>query len=149
MQIQNQQDNRCWKTKKIYSLWLWLPSATIFIEILITTDFNKTGRNNKELRFNIIVIIIPMDIQFPASVSPSKKRFGCWPNQHYLNSFLTLMLPWSLNVANLVCHTPSNWMRAMSIPSLTQSMICSSSYSMPHLLKWTPSSLVSMSISYL
>ena len=34
-------------TRFIHSDMFRLPSATIFIEILVTTDFNKTGRNNK------------------------------------------------------------------------------------------------------
>ena len=125
-----------------------LPSATIFIEILVTTDFNKTGRNNKMWRLNIIRHNYSHGYSISSLFVPQKK-FGCWPNQNYLNSFLILMLPWTWNVANLVCHTPSNWIRAMSLPTLTQSMICSSSCSRPHSVKGTLSSLVWLSISYL
>ena len=55
MQIGNNKTIDVGRHKRfIHSDMFRLPSATIFIEILVTTDFNKTGRNNKMLRLNII-----------------------------------------------------------------------------------------------
>ena len=41
--------------KYIHSDMFRLPSATIFIEIQLTTDYYKTGKDNNELKLDIIV----------------------------------------------------------------------------------------------
>ena len=42
-------------SKYIHSDMFRLPSATIFIEIQLTTDYYKTGKDNNELKLDIIV----------------------------------------------------------------------------------------------
>ena len=56
MQIGNNKTIDVGRHKRfIHSDMFRLPSATIFIEIQLTTDYYKTGKDNNELKLDIIV----------------------------------------------------------------------------------------------